>query len=141
MKIKGKTVLITGACSGIGKIMARRSLEQGAKQVIIWDINEAAIASTVEELSAKGHVHGFKADISDPVSVDTACAATKTGCGKVDILINNAGIITNNKVFSEQTDADIDRTIDINTKGAMYVTLRFLKDMKEQGFGHICNIR
>jgi NAD(P)-dependent dehydrogenase (short-subunit alcohol dehydrogenase family) len=140
MKIQGKTVLITGACSGIGKIMARRCLEKGAKQVIIWDINEAAIAATVEELSAKGHVHGFKADISSAASVDTAYEATKVGCGNVDILINNAGIITNNKVFSEQTDADIDRTIDINTKGAMYVTLRFLKDMKAQGSGHICNI-
>ena len=50
MKIKGKTVLITGACSGIGKIMARRCMEKGAKQVIIWDINENAIAATVEEL-------------------------------------------------------------------------------------------
>ena len=101
MKIQGKTVLITGACSGIGKIMARRCLEKGAKQVIIWDINEAAIAATVEELSAKGHVHGFKADISSAASVDTAYEATKVGCGNVDILINNAGIITNNKVFSE----------------------------------------
>ncbi len=140
MKIQGKTVLITGACSGIGKIMARRCLEAGAKQVIIWDINEAAIAATVEELSAKGHVHGFKADISDAASVDAAYNASKIGCGSVDILINNAGIITNNKVFSEQTDTDIDRTIDINTKGAMYVTLRVLKDMKAQGSGHICNI-
>ncbi len=140
MKIQGKTVLITGACSGIGKIMARRCLEKGAKQVIIWDINEAAIAATVEELSAKGRVHGFKADISSPASIDTAYEATKVGCGTVDILINNAGIITNNKVFSEQTDVDIDRTLDINTKGAMYVTLRFLKDMKTQNSGHICNI-
>ena len=54
MKIQEKTVLITGACSGIGKIMARRCLEKGAAQVIIWDINEAAIAATVEELSAQG---------------------------------------------------------------------------------------
>ena len=54
MKIQGKSVLITGACSGIGKIMARKCLEKGAAKVIIWDINEAAIASTVEELSALG---------------------------------------------------------------------------------------
>lgn len=140
MKIKGKTVLITGACSGIGKIMARRCLEKGAKQVIIWDINEAAIAATVEELSAKGHVHGFKADISSAASVDAAFEATKIGCGDVDLLINNAGIITNNKVFAEQTDADIDRTFDINTKGAMYITRRYLPLMMERGIGHICNV-
>lgn len=140
MKIQGKTVLITGGCSGIGKIMARRCLEKGAAQVIVWDINEAAIASTVAELSAKGSVKGYKADISDAASVDAACAATKADGAVVDILINNAGVVTNNKTFAEQTDKDIDRTVDINTKGAMYVTLRFLNDMKARGAGHICNI-
>ena len=140
MKIQGKSVLITGACSGIGKIMARRCLEKGAKQVIIWDINENAIAATVAELSAVGHVHGYKADISSAESVDAAFEATRIGCGDVDILINNAGIITNNKVFAQQTDADIDRTIDINTKGAMYLTRRYLPLMMERGEGHICNV-
>ena len=140
MKIENKVVLITGACSGIGKIMARRCLEKGAKQVIIWDINEAAIAATVEELSALGKVYGHKADISDPASIDLAFEATQASCGDVDILINNAGIITNNKTFDQQTDADIDRTFDINTKGAMYLTLRYLPGMKERQCGHICNV-
>jgi len=94
--------------------------------VIIWDINQEAIAATVEELSEFGHVHGFKADISDPASIDTAFEATRIGCGNEDILINNASIITNNKTFVEQTDEDIYRTFDINTKGAMYITRRFL---------------
>ena len=140
MKIQGKSVLITGACSGIGKIMARRCLEKGAKEVIIWDINEEAIAATVNELSALGKVYGHKADISSPESVEAAYEATRAACGPVDILINNAGIITNNKVFAEQTVKDIDRTLDINTKGAMYVTLHYLREMKERGTGHICNI-
>ena len=140
MRIQGKTVLITGGCSGIGKIMARRCLEKGAAKVIVWDINEATIASTVEELSSKGSVFGYKADISSPESIDAAFEATRAACPPVDILINNAGIITNNKTFAEQTDQDIIRTIDINTKGAMFVTLRFLKEMKERGTGHICNI-
>jgi len=140
MKIEGKKVLITGGCSGIGKIMARRCLEKKAACVIIWDINEAAITATVEELSNLGKVFGHKADISSPASIDTAYEATKAACGDVDILINNAGIITNNKVFSEQTDADINRTFDINTKGAMFVALRYIKDMKARGCGHICNV-
>jgi len=140
MKIKGKTVLITGACSGIGKIMGRMCLEKGAAGLVIWDINEEAIKKTVEELSALGKVNGFAADISSPESVDAAYARTKAECGNVDILINNAGIITNNKTFAEQTDADIIRTMDINAKGAMFVTLRVIKDMKAAGSGHICNI-
>ena len=140
MKIKDNTVLVTGGCSGIGKIMARICLEKGARQVIIWDINEMAIKATVRELSALGSVNGFRADISDPASVDAAYNATKASCGAVDILINNAGIITNNLTFAEQTDTDIIRTIDINTKGAMFVTLRYIRDMKARGRGHICNI-
>jgi len=140
MKIQGKTVLITGACSGIGKLMAAKCLEKGAAQVIIWDINEAAIEATVRELSAKGKAWGTRADISSPASVDAAYSATQAACGDVDILINNAGIITNNKTFDEQTDADINRTFDINTKGAMFVTLRYLKAMMQRGTGHICNI-
>lgn len=140
MKFNGKTVLVTGGCSGIGKIMARKCLEKGAAQVIIWDINEAAIESTVAELSALGKVYGHKADISSSESVQAAYEDTKAACGDVDILINNAGVVTNNRTFAEQTDRDIDLTMDINTKGAMYITLRYLKDMKARGTGHICNI-
>ena len=140
MKIKGNTVLVTGGCSGIGKIMGRMCLEKGAARLVIWDINEEAIDATVRELSALGAVYGHKADISSPESVDAAYADTKAACGDVDILINCAGIITNNKTFAEQTDADINRTIDINTKGAMFIALRYLKDMKARGKGHICNI-
>ena len=140
MKISGNTVLITGGCSGIGKIMGRMALEKGAKALVIWDINEAAVAAVAEEFKPLGKVYGFRADISSPESVDAAYRATKESCGDVDILVNCAGIITNNKVFAEQTDADINRTFDINTKGAMFVTLRFLKDMRSRGRGHICNI-
>ena len=136
MKIQGNTVLITGGCSGIGKIMGRMCLEKGASRLIVWDINEIAIDATVKELSALGKVSGYKADISSPESIDEAFRAT----GEVDILINCAGIVTNNKTFAEQTDADIIRTIDINTKGAMFVTLRYIKGMKARGKGHICNI-
>ena len=140
MKISGNTVLITGGCSGIGKIMGRMALEKGAKALVIWDINEAAVAAVAEEFKPLGKVYGFRADISSPESVDAAYRATKASCGDVDILVNCAGIITNNKVFAEQTDADINRTFDINTKGAMFVTLRFLKDMRSRRRGHICNI-
>ena len=140
MKIQGKTVLITGGCSGIGKIMGRLCLEKGAGQLVIWDINESAIEATVKEFSALGKVNGFRADISDPVSIDAAFQATRNACGEVDILINNAGIITNNYTFDRQTDQDIIRTIDINTKGAMFVALRYIRSMKERGSGHICNI-
>ena len=140
MKIKGQNVLITGGASGIGKIMGRLVLEKGAAKLIIWDINAESIGKAIAELSPLGEVHGFVADISNPASIDTAAASTKTTCGKIGILINNAGTLTHNLPFSRQTDSDIDRTIDINAKGAMYVTRRFLGDMISAGCGHVCNI-
>lgn len=140
MKILGNSVLITGGCSGIGKIMGRMALEKGATQLVIWDINQAALDATVREFSVLGKVNGFQADIASPESIDAAYAATRKACPAVDILINCAGIITNNKLFAEQTDSDIDRTIDINTKGAMFVTRRILADMQSRGKGYICNI-
>lgn len=140
MKFQGNNVLITGGASGIGKIMGRMALEKGAKTLIIWDINEASIAAAKAELSGYGNVCGYSADISSPASIDEAAAATKRDNGSVDILINCAGIITNNFTFCNQSDRDIDRTVDINTKGAMYVTLRFINDMRANGKGHICNI-
>ncbi len=133
-------MLITGGCSGIGKIMGRMALQKGAEHLVIWDINESAIDATVREFTPLGKVTGFRADISSPASVDAAYSATRSVCGHVDILINCAGIITNNKTFAEQSDDDINRTFDINTKGAMFVTLRVLNDMKAQGRGHVCNI-
>ena len=163
MQIQGNVVLITGAASGIGKLMGKKVLEKGAAALVVWDINEAAVRATVEEFSSLGRVYGFRADISSPESIDEAYAATKKACGRIDILINCAGIITNNRPFAEQTDADIIRTIDINTKGAMFVSLRFLRDKLGAGSaagagagsaagsdaglaapapaaGHICNI-
>lgn len=140
MKINNKTILITGGCSGIGKIMGRIALEKGARQIVLWDINENALQQTMQEFSKLGQVSGFQADISNPESVEKAYQNTKQACGDIDILINCAGIITNNKTFAEQTDQDIIRTVSINTEGAMFVTLRFLKDMKRRNSGHICNI-
>jgi Short-chain dehydrogenases of various substrate specificities len=140
MKIQGNTVLITGGCSGIGKIMGRMCLEKGASRLIVWDINGKAVEAVVKEFSALGSVYGHQVDISSPESVDKAYEDTKEACADVDILINCAGIITNNKPFAEQTDLDIIRTIDINTKGAMFVTLRYINDMRSRRQGHICNI-
>ena len=140
MKIQGNTVLITGGCSGIGKIMGRMCLEKGASRLVIWDINGKAVEAVVKEFSSLGSVYGHQVDISSPESIDKAYEDTKDACGDVDILINCAGIVTNNKPFAEQTDLDIIRTIDINTKGAMFVTLRYINDMRSRNAGHICNI-
>ena len=140
MKIKDEIVVITGGASGIGKIMGRTALEKGASCLVIWDINEKNLEATVSEFSKLGKVKGYKVDVSDIESIDKAYEATKAECGPVGILINNAGIITNNKTFDAQTDQDIIRTMNINSVAPMLLTRRVLPDMLERNHGHICTI-
>ena len=140
MKLKNRNVLITGGASGIGKIMGRMALEMGAKCVIIWDINEENIASTVKTFSAKGEVKGYRVDVGDMEAVREVYATTVKECGDIDILINNAGIVTSNKTFDEVDVTEIDRTMRINAIAPMYVARVVLPDMLRRGVGHLCNI-
>ena len=139
-KIKGRTLLITGGASGIGRIMGRMALQRGAKKVVVWDINEDNIAATESELNSYGEVKGYKVDVANTEMVKQMFALTTKECGDVDILINSAGIITGNKTFAEQTQQDIDRTMAINATAPMTVALQALPPMLERNVGHICNI-
>lgn len=139
-KIKESRLLITGGASGIGRIMGRQALQRGAKEVVIWDINEQNIASTVEELSALGRVKGYKVDVANNECVEQSYARVKEECGDVDILINCAGIVTSNKTFDKQSVQDIERTMRINSIAPMVVALQALPDMISRNRGHICNI-
>lgn len=139
-KIINSCVLITGGASGIGRIMGRMALEKGARQVVIWDINEQNIATTVADFEKIGAAKGFRVDVSNNESVIAAAEQTKRECGDVDILINCAGIVTGNKTFDKQTLTDIERTMSINAVAPMVVALQFLPDMIVRDRGHICNI-
>ena len=139
-KFNGKRVLITGAASGIGRIMGAMALEKGAAALVIWDINQANIDATVAEFKAKGSVFGYRVDISDQQQVIAAAQKVKEEVGQIDILINCAGIITGNKTFDNCTTEEIRRTMDINTVAPMVVALQFLPDMIARNSGHICNI-
>lgn len=139
-KIKGRTLLITGGASGIGRIMGRMALQRGAKKVVVWDINEDNIAATESELNSYGEVKGYKVDVANTEMVKQMFALTTKECGDVDILINSAGIITGNKTFAEQLQLDIDRTMAINATAPMTVALQALPPMLERNVGHICNI-
>lgn len=136
--LNGKTVLITGGASGIGKIMVRLMLERKAK-VIIWDINQENIDQTISEFPNDKSIFGFKVDVSNIKQLQEAAKKVKQEIGVVDVLINNAGIVIG-KFFSEHSATDIAKTMEINAIGPMYVTMEFLEDMLNQNSGHICNI-
>jgi len=141
-KIKDGCVLVTGGASGIGRIMGRMALERGARALLIWDINPVNIESTVGEYShmAPGRVFGEAVDVADNDAVAAAYARAKERFGSIDILINNAGIVTGNRTFDRQTVDEIERTMNINAKAPMIVALQALPDMLARNEGHICNI-
>ncbi|MCD9029542.1 SDR family oxidoreductase [Luteimonas sp. BDR2-5] len=138
--IHGKTVLVTGGASGIGQLMGRRFLEEGAARLVIWDVQQQALARVVAELRARGHdVSGFVVDLADPERIRAAAQEMEAAAIAVDILINNAGIVTG-KVFAEHSFDDIARTIDVNTLAPMYVARELLPGMLARRSGHIVNI-
>ena len=140
MDFKNKIVLITGGCSGIGKIMSRKSLERGCSQLIIWDINEEGLARTKSEFSTLGgEVLTYKVDVSDLDEIKIKAQRVKTEVGSVDILINNAGIVVG-KYFHEHTHEQIEKSMSINTTAVMHTTLEFLPGMIAKNSGAICNI-
>lgn len=140
MKIKGKVVLITGGASGIGRIMGRRSLEKGAEALLIWDINPQSITTTCQEFAPLGKVHGAMVDVSDLDSIKKGYEEAKALFGRVDLLINCAGIVTGNQYFDGLTAAEIHRTMEINALAPMNIALEILPDMLARDEGHICNI-
>ncbi len=136
--LNGKTVLITGGASGIGKIMGRLMLERNAK-LVIWDISQANIDQTLSELSEKGSVFSYQVDVSNVEQIQETAKRVKQEVGVVDVLINNAGIIVG-KFFHEHSVTEISKTMEINAIAPMYVAKAFLDDMMNQNSGHICNI-
>jgi all-trans-retinol dehydrogenase (NAD+) len=129
--VEGKNVLITGAAKGMGRLFAERAIAEQASAVVLWDVDESALNDTLTEL-ADGHseVSGYIVDVSDAsVVVDTA-AAVLDDLGRIDVLVNNAGVVRGNQYFWE-TDLERDTkfTIDVNTLAPMYVAHEFLPAM------------
>lgn len=139
-KIRENCVLITGGASGIGRIMGRMALQKGARCLIIWDINEANIASTKAEFAPLGRVEGYVVNVADREAVVATYQRVKEECGAVDILINCAGIVTGNKTFDKQSIDEIVRTMEINSIAPMVIAQQILPDMLARNHGHICNI-
>lgn len=138
--VRGSVVLITGAGSGIGRLMALEAARRGAKAVLIWDLNEEAaqkVASEVAELGASAR--GYGVDVTKSDQVEASAAAVLAEFGRVDILINNAGIVTG-KDFLDLTDEDITRTFEVNTIAHYRVTRQFLPQMIARDRGSVVTV-
>lgn len=139
--IVNKTVLVTGGASGIGKLIGEYCLQKGARRLIIWDIDTERSKLVCDQLSGQGYeVIATTINLTDTSAIQQAANEIVAQYGGVDILFNNAGIITSNRFFYEMEHSEIDRTMMVNTQAQMHVTLALLPAMIKKKCGHIVNI-
>ncbi len=131
--VASKTVLVTGAAMGLGKLFAQRAVRERAAAVVLWDLDEGALKDTAAELEAAGGtVHTCVVDVSSAEAVAEAAARARQSVGTVRILVNNAGIVRGNAYFWETTGVrDIEQTMATNSLAPMFVTREFLPGMIE----------
>ncbi len=138
MSLDGKTAVITGGAMGIGFATARRLLNEGAV-VTIWDIDRQALDKALTELAEAGKIFGYDCDVTDKARVYELAGRAAADMGKIDILINNAGIVYGG-MFLDQDDDKWEKTIQVNLNALLYTTRAFLPGMYERNFGHIVNL-
>lgn len=136
---QNKNIVITGGASGIGRLMAKVLANKGAN-VIILDINQDNLDSVVNEIISDGNkCAGYICDVGNYKAVEETKNKITTEHGFVEILINNAGVITG-KYFIDTTPEEIEKTMRVNALAGMWTTKVFLPDMIEQNKGHLINI-
>jgi all-trans-retinol dehydrogenase (NAD+) len=135
----GKNLLITGGASGIGRLVALRAAALGAR-VILWDLDEAGLTKVAGEIQAAGGSSvGYRCDVSRRQEVHGVAERVRSEGGRVDVLINNAGIVTG-KPLLECSDEQLQRSIDINVMAHFWTVRAFLPDMIAANQGHIVTI-
>lgn len=140
-RLENKVAIITGGNSGVGAATALKFASEGAK-VVITARREAQLLEVAEQVrAAGGDVLPIVSDISSSDDAKRVVALTLEKYGKIDILINNAGVLDSGlKAIDSVTDEDMSRVIDINTKGTMCMTREVSVEMAKTGYGSIVNV-
>lgn len=138
MRFKDKVVFITGGARGLGKAMARAFLGEGAR-VAVNARNKDSLAKFEEEF-AGSPVLAFGVDVTDYEGMQSVLKTVLDQWGKVDVLVNNAGVVNPLSPAEKLKKETFDQVIDINLKGVFYATQIFGQKMIEQGQGRIINI-
>ncbi len=138
MRLNNKVSIITGAAQGIGLATALKFAAEGAI-VVVCDRQPAGVDAALSAVQAAGaQALGFALDVTDRVAVDAMVAATLQRFGRVDVLVNNAGI-TKDARLQKMTIEQFDAVIDVNLRGVFHCAQAVVDIMVEQGAGVILN--
>jgi 3-oxoacyl-[acyl-carrier protein] reductase len=140
MRFEGKVAIITGAGRGIGRAIAERLASEGA-DVVICDIDKEAAERTAEEIRSKYSVKAIaiSADVANEGDVNSMVEETIKNFGRVDFLINNAGI-TRDSLLLRMSEEEWDKVIAVDLKSVFLCTRAVIRHMMRQRFGRIVNI-
>ena len=138
MRLKDKVSIVTGAAQGIGQATALKFAQEGAT-VIVCDMKAGAVEETVAQCRLLGaKAEGFVLNVTDRTQVDAMVAAVKEKFGRIDVLVNNAGI-TKDARLQKMTLEQFDAVIDVNLRGVFHCSQAVADTMVAQGSGAILN--
>lgn len=137
MQIKDKVIVVTGGASGIGKSLCERFAKEGAKAVIVSDINQEGINATVADISANTQALGIKTDVANEEDVSALVNKTLAEFGQIDLFCSNAGIFTSG---GQDVSTEAWQSIwDINVMAHVFAARAVLPAMLERGEGYLLN--
>ena len=134
----GQVAVVTGAASGIGRGLAEGFLRRGLA-VAAADVEAEALDQAVSEMAAGGRVIGQVTDVRDPDALLRLAARTLDDLGRVDVVCNNAGIVTPRLPVWEQSSEDWRWTLEVNLLGVVNGIRAFVPHLIRQGSGHVVN--
>ncbi len=140
MDLKNKVVLITGSSQGIGKATAQAFAQQGGKVIVTYNANKKEGEATLQACKKHRAAELFHLNVLDDSSIHALVKEITKRYGKLDILINNAGVLAGWNSFTQQTFADLERQVSVNLTGLMKVTHAFLPLLQHQKEALIINI-
>ena len=134
MQIKDKVIVVTGGASGIGKSLCERFSREGARAIVVSDINQDGIDATVADISASTQALGIKTDVGDEEDVNALVSKALEKFGQIDLFCSNAGIFT---AGGENVSTDAWQSIwDINVMSHVFAARAVLPGMLERGEGY-----